>query len=413
MGTGVSIAIGVFGLAVGLWLSSGAAQGQSVDTSELESSGGIAREVFEGMSEEDRSASGFAARFFERLRARESGAASASRYRNDVFDDVDVQASVKFHLSDPTFNSRLREGLAGPENGRERVYHGKTTALFPNVAWVERDGVFRCSAVLIGSSRTLLTAAHCLCQQPPTEAFFAIGTSDALADRRAIASTLVVALPMQKGEAVSEFCVRWSAMEQRQRAASGDIAILTLKQDAPWYARPSQITRKLADSFDSFVVGYGLTNQREVSRNVRQVASQVVVSLDCMGTVEPTEALCEGERGDLAANTYSKEAFYGCVPGVELVARGEPSPRPPDACRGDSGGPLFAGPIPTKPDARPLVIGLVSRSVAVKTCRTVDATECGLGHNYVSFANQRARTWVYPCIESLTAAQPRPDDCRQ
>lgn len=163
-----------------------------------------------------------------------------------------------------------------------------------------------------------------------------------------------------------------------------DLAVLRLGSRVKGVAPVSDAPAKVVDMATSYrVVGFGAIDQDgSVFTFEKREAPVVAASNDCRG------------HQDGQMSKPSDAAYYGCWPGEEIVAGQR---RSPDACSGDSGGPLFVSPAGKGAgvsSAEYLLAGITSRSVEQSP------RACGYGGLYERIT-PGAEQWIAGALKRL------------
>jgi secreted trypsin-like serine protease len=212
-----------------------------------------------------------------------------------------------------------------------------------------------CTGALIAPDM-VLTAAHCICSQPPSN--IVVGNEPLESGRFYVAGPGKAALRCQD-----------------QSSSTGiDLAVVAIAGrvgvTAP-LAFASNVEITAARSFQ--IAGYGATDTAGTQFDyIKRAAVVPVVSASCAGSNEATR--------------------FGCQAGEEIVAGRRNTA---DTCLGDSGAPLLLNTSLTGLDAS-------AWRVAGVTSRGVKATQqCGEGGIYERTATQQA--WIDRAVRSLRA----------
>lgn len=215
-----------------------------------------------------------------------------------------------------------------------------------------------CTGTLIGKN-LVLTAAHCVCDESPTDAFVGVDPEKGALGRSEFYPVEDVRSATPCGEDV------------RGR----DFALVKLDR-AVVAAQPLGFATDEAVDGARFatVVGYGATDS----------AGKIDDFKKRYAVVPMQSANCSGQD----------TANYGCIAGTELVAG---KPKFADTCKGDSGGPLLIEEKAAAGVKGSLVVaGVTSRAVSSA------ANACGDGGVY-SRMNARARAWISNARKSMKA----------
>jgi len=269
--------------------------------------------------------------------------------------------------------------------GSVKIYGGAPVAAgaFPaTVAISSGDDPYtpRCTGVLIKRD-VVLTAAHCICGVvarpdgvPDAHVYF--GANPRVAD----SGVFYRITAYRSAIACSGTHLRDSNRENM------DLAVLRLKNGGNAKVTPAgyRPSAALIDGAVGYrVVGFGAIDQdAEVFDYAKREAAVLAVS-----------NACRGRKDDKPNGTPDAEA-YDCWPGAEIVAGQRASP---DACNGDSGGPLLVSPeggSTASPSTRFILAGIVSRGV-------YDSPRaCGYGGVYERLTPQ-ATAWIDDAISRL------------
>ena len=330
-------------------------------------------------------------------------------------EETRLRDRVEAMLADPLARPVLLEAIEdGPDAIRTRVQFGFGTEAYPEVVALYASDVTAdhtrllrervvCTGVLAGDRLTILTAAHCLCEGRRPKPLKSV----AFVPRYFVATVgganlrgyvEIRRLDPQKQALYPVSDTRRRRPEGNRRCPGsadarnkrGDLAILTLKRPAPAFATPAALSNAVpVAGANAVVVGYGRIEPKGNRRprpDGRVAGPVVVYSPDCTGTL--------ADGGKVAAR-------YGCKGRTEMVAGASLArlDRPTDACKADSGGPLYLVPSGSeRSGAGRRLVGIVSRS-------TDRASECGPGSVYVRLS-QRMQAWVRGCSASLRGHAP-------
>lgn len=206
-----------------------------------------------------------------------------------------------------------------------------------------------CTGALIGTN-LVLTAAHCVCREPPSDVFVGNDPRKGVQGRSEY-------YPVERFK---------PAAACNEDFAGRDFALLKLDRVVPGVAPLAFLSDPAADALQGgTIVGYGATDINSSTDDYRKRYAVVpVLSVTCRGSV--------GQR-------------YGCIEGTEFVGG---KPNFPDTCKGDSGGPLLSvRTLPGTNQEEILLAGITSRAVRGSQ------HSCGEGGIYERM-NQRARNWI-------------------
>lgn len=220
--------------------------------------------------------------------------------------------SVSLALSSASLALGASAGIAPAATALDpKVVNGLTTAAYPSVG-IFVSGSAACSATLIGCS-TVLTAAHCVCNDPQTGRLLTGAQCAARADLLDPATKLVY-FPSAGRFAVSSVAVDPTFTFGEQ----GDVAIVHLSTPVTGIA-PSAIdtTAKPPTGMPATLAGFGITEDPASGAGIKRTGSLVVAP--CAVT---------GLNG--AAHVCATLANLQGTPGSNSTP-----------CHGDSGGPLF------------------------------------------------------------------------
>lgn len=255
----------------------------------------------------------------------------------------------------------------GPE-----VYLGKDV---PNGRYLTVTGITGtgqrlpdCTGVLI-SANIVLTAAHCLC--------------DGVSDNIYVGDDPKIKKPDPQGYyKVVATRSRWDCKGSDYKGK--DIAVLKIKGTVRNIQPVSFATPTAMDQAEHmFLIGFGA-----IDANGRDFRHQKLY-----GILPVVDSSCTGSTANASNSTH-----YGCSRENEIVAGRLGSP---DACKGDSGGPLFVvtGSRSEHGEGAMALAGIASRAVNNSQQR------CGGGAIYTRM-NPATITWIKQSVTAISGIQP-------
>lgn len=268
-------------------------------------------------------------------------------------------------------------------DGAPKVYGGTPVApgTFPATVAISTGAdpyTPRCTGVLIKPD-VVLTAAHCICK--------VVLRPDGLVDAHAYFGPNPRIANSGRFYRIKAYDTAIGCVGPKESNRKKlDLAVVRLKnggntQVTPMTYRPSAALIDRAVGYR--VVGFGAIDlDAQVFDYKKREAPVVAVS-----------NACRGRKDDRPDGPPDAEA-YRCWPGAEIVAGQRASP---DACNGDSGGPLLVGPEGTSdaaPSTRFILAGIVSRSVYA------NPRACGYGGVYERLTPE-ASAWIDGAIGRL------------
>ncbi len=178
------------------------------------------------------------------------------------------------------------------------IVNGQETADYPATGMLLQQGQPFCTGTVVGP-RTVVTAAHCVENQDPSQISFGFGPSAGQ-----IEAELKVALAVTHPE--------WDSQQ-----LANDIAVITLGEDAP--VEPIPLNKSMDDSWIGrkvTLVGYGVSDGP--SQTGAGIKREVTVTID---QLEPTTLHYTTTNGQTACNGDSGGPAYADE-GGELVIAG-------------------------------------------------------------------------------------------
>ena len=222
---------------------------------------------------------------------------------------------------------------------------------FTTVGLQSSDRQVFCSGVLIDAD-SVLTAAHCLCDDPPSYVF--VGNTVFAGHQASAADVVAVSMAVKAGTDFfdSGFCQAFDAWRVKGRTGqfpSGDLAILHLEERLPpLLAEYGLPTEPIADHQPApfvYGVGFGRADGIDTAGEKHRTRFRFL------------SRLC----------TEEDAREHGCHVGEESVTSSFEEGAGQDSCFGDSGGPIFIrgstdSPVPDGGfDAPPRLIAITSR----------------------------------------------------
>jgi secreted trypsin-like serine protease len=280
-------------------------------------------------------------------------------------------------------------GITGCANMQTRVVGGnkiRNSECFSEVALAfESSTKPFCSAVLI-NTRTLLTAAHCVCDVSMQYAVFGLNLDDPQAYRIAINGQKIhEGVKCRKDGATEE--------EQEQSLIGEDIALLWLGRDVPSNIAQPRVLPSIGAASTLYangnhtlvVVGFGYTEADPktpewlVDQKQKTFGMTGIISIDCAG-------------GHASA---SDSTTYGCGPGKEILAK---DPHLVGPCPGDSGGGAYM--LSDQSGTMvPVLVGVTSRSILQHVA------PCGDGAIYTALTTETL-SWISHTMASSATTTP-------
>lgn len=277
------------------------------------------------------------------------------------------------NLKDPSYLVSLGNALGSrpfiwlPEKELKKDEFPETVALIDSSVTPGGQTIIHdaCSGTVIGQ-KAILSAAHCVCDFTHTVSV-RVNTTNWLAD-----PGIQLAVSGRKSMLADCSAYRKATIEQRRELlrSSGDVAIFIVNEDIRRYGiTPARVTDGFKSHTSYYITGYGISDDDKAGPRRR--------------------ATIQGMKCDQA-----HASSYGCNPEFEFWGDGgKISGRPdkPDACKGDSGGPVYESNASTPAT----VIGVISRPV--------NGTSCGQGGIYVALTGPVLH-WVNNTMAALAAS---------